>query len=47
VVTSVASQWPPACGDQRMCTQVHTLIPLVSDLKKESIARSSFSVSGN
>jgi len=26
MATSVASQWPPACGDQRTCTQVQPML---------------------
>jgi len=42
VVTSVVSQWPPACGDQRMCTQVQPIFSSRLDLKKGSTARSRF-----
>jgi len=36
VITSVASQWQPACGDQRKVhtSANHTLIPLVSQISK-------------
>jgi len=47
VVTSVISQWPPAYGDQRMCTQVQPILWSHSDLKKENYSYIKFSVSGN
>jgi len=51
VVTSVASQLLPARGDQRMYTHLQVQPILwshsISDLKKESIARSRFSVLGD
>jgi len=37
VVTSVISQWPPAYGDQRMCTQVQPILWSHSDLKKRKL----------
>jgi len=47
VVTSVASQWPPVCGDQQMHTCILCSNHNPRSQNAKHIIRSTFPVSGN